>query len=192
MPRRRPDPTGPAPDPTAASDEPPYTRTIPPRLGDKESVTTTFRPGDDSTVVLDVEIDQRQLQAAIDEGVRHLGRRTRIPGFRPGKMPRPMLERALGVRRSDPDAPNPIYDEAREHLYERTVLAALQRVGRRRPADPGGTRVAALRGGGRGRLLGPRARTAAGQARRLRGLPLHAPGRGRHRRAGRPGRRAAA
>jgi trigger factor len=89
-------------------------------------VTTTIRPGDDSTIVLDVEIDQRQLQAAIDEGVRHLARRTRLPGFRPGKVPRPLLERALGVTRSDPDAPNPIYDEAREHLYERTVLAALR------------------------------------------------------------------
>src|SRR5688572_33427368 len=37
-----------------------------------------------------------------------------------------MLERVLGIRRSDPVAPNPIYDEAREHLYERTVLAALR------------------------------------------------------------------
>jgi trigger factor len=89
-------------------------------------VTTTNRPGDDSTIVLDVEIDQRQLQAAIDEGVRHLARRTRLPGFRPGKIPRPLLERALGVRRGDPEAPNPIHDEAREHLYERTVLAALR------------------------------------------------------------------
>jgi trigger factor len=89
-------------------------------------VTTTIRPADDSTIVLDVEIDQRQLQAAIDEGVRHLARRTRLPGFRPGKIPRPLLERALGVKRDDPDAPNPIHDEAREHLYERTVLAALR------------------------------------------------------------------
>jgi trigger factor len=89
-------------------------------------VTTTIRPADDSTIVLDVEIDQRQLQAAIDEGIRHLARRTRLPGFRPGKIPRPLLERALGVKRDDPDAPNPIHDEAREHLYERTVLAALR------------------------------------------------------------------
>jgi trigger factor len=105
---------------------PPYTRIIPFERIDKDSVTTTIRPGDDSTIVLDVEIDQRQLQSAIDEGVRHLGRRTRIPGFRPGKIPRPLLERALGVRRGDPAIPNPIYDEAREHLYERTVLAALR------------------------------------------------------------------
>ncbi len=30
-----------------------------------------------------------------------------------------MLERALGVRRDVPGGPDPIYDDAREHLYER-------------------------------------------------------------------------
>lgn len=89
-------------------------------------MSTTIREGDDSTIVLDVQIDATQLRAAIDEGVRHLARRTRVPGFRPGKAPRPILERALGIRRTDPGSPNPIHDEAREHLYERTVLAALR------------------------------------------------------------------
>jgi trigger factor len=37
-----------------------------------------------------------------------------------------MLERALGIRRDDPDAHNPIYEDAREHLYERTVIDALR------------------------------------------------------------------
>jgi trigger factor len=89
-------------------------------------VKTDIREGDRSTIVLEVEITAQELQKAIDEGVRHLARRTRVPGFRPGKAPRPILERALGIDRSDPDAPNPIYDEAREHLYERTVIQALQ------------------------------------------------------------------
>ncbi len=53
-----------------------------------------------------------------------------MPGFRPGKAPRQILERALGIDRSDPESPNPIYDEAREHLYERTVLQALQEADR--------------------------------------------------------------
>ncbi|CAN5562264.1 hypothetical protein BH23CHL8_BH23CHL8_27780 [soil metagenome] len=92
----------------------------------RSSVNTTVREGDDSTIVLDVQIDEKQLRSAIDEGVRHLARRTRVPGFRPGKAPRPILERALGISRSDRDGPNPIHDEAREHLYERTVLAALR------------------------------------------------------------------
>ena len=75
--------------------------------------------------MLDVTITPKELQAAINEGVRHLARRTRIPGFRPGKVPRQILERSMGIDRSDPDNPDPVYDEAREHLYERTVIKAL-------------------------------------------------------------------
>ncbi len=91
---------------------------------------TDIRAGDRSTIVLEVQLTAQELQKAIDEGVRHLARRTRIPGFRPGKAPRPILERALGVNRSDPEAPDPVYDEAREHLYERTVLEALREADR--------------------------------------------------------------
>jgi len=37
-----------------------------------------------------------------------------------------MLERALGIRRDDPDGENPIYDDAKEHLFEHSVLEALK------------------------------------------------------------------
>ena len=88
-------------------------------------MNVTATPSDRSTVVLDVELPAATVQRAIDEAVRHLGRRTRVPGFRPGKVPRPMLERALGVRRSDPAAPDPVYDDAKEHLYESSVVEAI-------------------------------------------------------------------
>src|SRR6187402_2815409 len=84
------------------------------------------RPAERSSVVLEVEFPQERLQRQIDESVRHLARRTKVPGFRPGKVPRPLLERALGVRREDPDAENPIYDDAKEHLFERSVLEAVR------------------------------------------------------------------
>ncbi len=41
-----------------------------------------------------------------------------------------MVERALGVDRSDPEAPDPVYDEAREHLYQRTVIEAVTESGK--------------------------------------------------------------
>jgi trigger factor len=88
-------------------------------------MNVTATPTDKSTVVLDVELPAASVQRAIDEAVRHLGRRTRVPGFRPGKVPRPMLERALGVRRTDPAAPDPVYDDAKEHLYESSVVEAI-------------------------------------------------------------------
>jgi trigger factor len=89
-------------------------------------VKVTATPADRSTVVLEVEVPAQRVHAAVDEAVRHQQRRVRVPGFRPGKVPRPMLERALGIRRDDPSVPDPIYDDAREHLYERTVIEALR------------------------------------------------------------------
>jgi trigger factor len=87
-------------------------------------VTTT--PSPRSTVLLQVELPADRLQRSIDESVRHLGRRKRVPGFRPGKVPRPMLERALGVRRGNPDGPNPIHEDAKEHLFEASVVEAVR------------------------------------------------------------------
>lgn len=84
------------------------------------------RPAERSSVLLEVEFPADQVRRQIDESVRHLARRTKVPGFRPGKVPRPLLERALGVRRDDPEAENPIYDDAKEHLFERSVLNAVR------------------------------------------------------------------
>ncbi len=89
-------------------------------------MNVTFTPAPRSTVALEVEVPAERVQRAIEEAVRHVGRRTRVPGFRPGKVPRPMLERELGIRREDPTAPDPIYDEAREHLFQATVVDALE------------------------------------------------------------------
>jgi trigger factor len=89
-------------------------------------VKVTATPTDDSTLLLEVEVPAQRVHAAVDEAVRHQQRRIRVPGFRPGKVPRQMLERAMGINRADPSVPDPIYDDAREHLYERTVIEALR------------------------------------------------------------------
>ena len=77
-------------------------------------------------MVLEVEFPADQVRRQIDESVRHLAQRTNVAGFRPGKAPRALLERALGMRRDDPDAENPIHDDAKEHLFERSVLDAVR------------------------------------------------------------------
>jgi trigger factor len=86
----------------------------------------TTRPAERSSVVLEVEFPADQVRRQIDESVRHLAQRTKVAGFRPGKAPRALLERALGMRRDDPDAENPIHDDAKEHLFERSVLDAVR------------------------------------------------------------------
>jgi trigger factor len=87
------------------------------------NVTTT--PAPRSTVVLEVDVPADRLQLAIDDSVRRLGRRTRVAGFRPGRAPRVMLERALGVQRGSPDT-NPIYDDAKDQLFTATMGEALE------------------------------------------------------------------
>ena len=84
----------------------------------------TTRPAERSSVVLEVEFPAAEVQRSVAESVRHLARSTKVPGFRPGKAPRPLLERALGIRRDDPGVPNPLYDDAKEHLFETSVLEA--------------------------------------------------------------------
>src|SRR4029453_5481851 len=71
-------------------------------------VTTT--PGPNSTVELQVELPAERLDRSIREAVQHLSRRTRVPGFRPGKAPRPVPERT----------PRPVssLEDAVEHLVE--------------------------------------------------------------------------
>ena len=78
-------------------------------------ITTT--PAPNSTVVLEIELPADRLDKQLAESVRHLSRRTRVPGFRPGKAPRPVLERALG--------PGAILDDAVEHLTEAAYRDAL-------------------------------------------------------------------
>ena len=90
-------------------------------------MNVTLTPAARSTVLLEVEVPAAQLQRSIDEAVRHLARRTKVPGFRPGKVPRPMLERALGVRRDDPAAPEPhLRRRQASTSSSRSILEALR------------------------------------------------------------------
>lgn len=57
-------------------------------------VDTERKPG--SQVVLSVEVDADQVSKSIDQAYSRLAPRVRIAGFRPGKAPRPMVEREIG------------------------------------------------------------------------------------------------
>jgi len=81
------------------------------------TMSATVTPAPKSSLKLRFELPPAQLSSAIDEAVRHLSRRTRIAGFRPGKAPRPIVERAVG-------APA-ILDEAMDHLIQRAYRDAL-------------------------------------------------------------------
>ncbi|MEO7664661.1 MAG: trigger factor [Candidatus Limnocylindrales bacterium] len=80
-------------------------------------MTSTITPAPRSSVTLRFELPPEQLTAALDEAVRHISRRTRIAGFRPGKAPRPVVERTVGAAA--------ILDEAMDHLVQRAYRDAL-------------------------------------------------------------------
>ncbi len=57
-------------------------------------ITTT--PAPKSTILVEVEVPAERLTQAVGEATRALSRRTKVPGFRPGKAPRGVLEAVLG------------------------------------------------------------------------------------------------
>ncbi len=49
-------------------------------------------------VKLTVEVDEEELRTAVDETFRRLQKEVNVPGFRPGKVPRRLLEVRLGAQ----------------------------------------------------------------------------------------------
>jgi hypothetical protein len=54
-------------------------------------VTATLKQLDPTRVELEIPISTEELEAARDEAYRHLVKRAKVPGFRPGKVPRGTL-----------------------------------------------------------------------------------------------------
>lgn len=55
-------------------------------------------PLEGNKVKLTIEVDEEEIRLAEDEAVRRISREVRIPGFRPGKVPRKVIEARLGSK----------------------------------------------------------------------------------------------
>ena len=77
----------------------------------------TVTPAPRSSLNVRVEVPPERLDSAIGEAVRHLAQRTKIPGFRPGKAPRGVIEAVVGK-----DA---VLEEAMDHLVQRAYREAM-------------------------------------------------------------------
>jgi len=60
-------------------------------------VKATVEPLEGNKVKLSVEVDEEEFEKALDAAFRRIAREVRIPGFRPGKAPRRLLEARLGA-----------------------------------------------------------------------------------------------
>ena len=65
---------------------------------------TTVEPLEGNKVKLTVEVDEREFDRALDAAFRKIAREVRIPGFRPGKAPRRLLEARLGAEAARAEA----------------------------------------------------------------------------------------
>jgi trigger factor len=82
---------------------------------------TTNTPLPKSRLQLEFELPPERLSKAIDQAVGRLSRQARVPGFRPGKAPRVVVERMLGSEA--------ILDEALEQLVEDAFREAMREQG---------------------------------------------------------------
>jgi trigger factor len=88
---------------------------------------STVAPLEGNKVKLSVEVDESEFDKAIDAAFRKIAREVRIPGFRPGKAPRRILEARLGADAARGQAlqdalPEFYVDAVREHDVD--VIAA--------------------------------------------------------------------
>ncbi len=92
-----------------------------------------------------IDIEPERMQEALDQAFRKIAKRVRVPGFRPGKAPRPIVERAYGPQHLYEDALNEIvpkaYSDAIEELkltpFEDGTIEAID------PKDDKGVRIKA-------------------------------------------------
>src|ERR671932_311776 len=79
-------------------------------------VTTERLPK--SLIALDIELDQQQVEKGLDRAARKLSQQYRIPGFRPGKAPRFIVENYVGRAR--------LMEEASDDLINKSFQDALK------------------------------------------------------------------
>lgn len=80
-------------------------------------VTVSTRPEPGSRVALEIEVSPTEVDRHFATAYRHLADRTKVPGFRPGKAPRHVIDRFVG--RAE------VLAEAVDHLVNESYDAAL-------------------------------------------------------------------
>jgi trigger factor len=96
-------------------------KTVPP------SVKHSVRREAGSRVTLDVEVAAERLSRAADVAFQRHVQRAKIPGFRPGKAPRAMYERAYGKEHLWEDAADDLMDQTYREVVEAEGIEPIDR-----------------------------------------------------------------
>src|ERR1700686_3156432 len=97
-------------------------------MTDTPGMTVTLERKAASQVALQVEATAGEVDAAIEASLKRLASRVRIPGFRPGKAPTAMVERAVGWET--------IRHETVDHLVPELYRRAVDETGVEPVGDP--------------------------------------------------------
>jgi trigger factor len=89
----------------------------PVRIGTLQAVKSTVEPLEGNKVKLVVELDEAEFEKDLDAAFRRLAREVRLPGFRPGKAPRKVLEARIGQEYARGEA----FREALPNYYSAAV-----------------------------------------------------------------------
>jgi len=79
---------------------------------------STLETLEDNRVKLSVEVDEAEFDSAIDAAFKRIAKEVRIPGFRPGKAPRRLLEAQFGHQVGREEA----LREAMPEYYSKAVV----------------------------------------------------------------------
>ena len=91
------------------------------------TVNATVEPLEGNKVKLSIEVDEAEFETAVDAAFKKIAREVRVPGFRPGKAPRRLLEARIGVTAGRVQALNdtlPDYYLEAVRTHEVDVIAA--------------------------------------------------------------------
>lgn len=93
----------------------------------RRTVNATVEPLEGNKVKLSIEVDEQEFERAVDAAFKKIAREVRIPGFRPGKAPRRLLEARMGSTAGRVQALNdalPDYYLEAVRTHEVDVIAA--------------------------------------------------------------------
>src|SRR5580700_3313092 len=92
--------------------------------GNDTEMQVTTEQTDPCTLVLDVNIDEQQVARAFESSYREFGRYANVPGFRPGKAPRAIVERFVDTER------------VRQHALEKIIRETYPQVIEEQGVEP--------------------------------------------------------
>ena len=93
----------------------------------RRTVNATVEPLEGNKVKLSIEVDEDEFETAVNAAFRKIAKEVRIPGFRPGKAPRRLLEARIGLTAGRVQALNdalPDYYLEAVRTHEVDVIAA--------------------------------------------------------------------